>query len=158
MKTPHMLFTALTLAAACASACAAENWKPLWNGKTLDGWHVIGKGEWKIIDGAIRGAHAKEEKEFGHLVSAPLPGFTPEIQGGGGNGLYFRIEEDSVASPASRPKSIGEDAGGLYETMAARGRQSAGRERWFAGAGTMTVSARRPHRRVSTAHERRVER
>ena len=62
MKTPRALIPALALVVACASARAAENWKPLWDDRTLDGWHVIGKGEWKVTDGAIRGTHAKEEK------------------------------------------------------------------------------------------------
>ena len=117
-----MLFTALTLAAACASACAAENWKPLWNDKTLDGWHVIGKGEWKIIDGAIRGAHAKEEKEFGHLVSDKIyQDFTVRLKYKavkGNSGLYFRIEEKGFSGVTGFQAEIDpeKDAGGLYET------------------------------------------
>ena len=69
MKTRRPLFLMLVLLSACASAAAADTWRPLWDGKSLAGWHVIGKGEWKIIDGALRGTHAKEEKEFGHLVT-----------------------------------------------------------------------------------------
>ena len=69
MKIRRTLLTAFALVIVCAATRAAESWKPLWDGKTLDGWHVIGKGEWKVSDGAIRGTHAKEEKEFSHLVT-----------------------------------------------------------------------------------------
>ena len=46
-----------------------EVWKLLWDGKTLNGWHVIGKGEWKTVDGAIHATHSKSVAEFGHLVT-----------------------------------------------------------------------------------------
>ena len=62
MKTLAILLLASTL-----TTIAAE--KPLWDGKSLSGWHVIGKGEWKIEDGAIHGMHVKTEKEFSHLVT-----------------------------------------------------------------------------------------
>lgn len=68
MQTPRALFIVLTLFVASSASRAGEKWKPLWDGKTFDGWHVIGQGEWKIIDGAIRATHAKQEKEFGHIV------------------------------------------------------------------------------------------
>ena len=122
MKTPRALFTALALAAACASAPAAGNWKPLWDGKTLDGWHVIGKGEWKIIDGAIRGTHAKEEKEFSHLVTdQTYRDFTVRLKYKavkGNSGLYFRIEEKGYSGVSGFQAEIDplNDVGGLYET------------------------------------------
>ncbi len=97
MKTLLALFTALAVVAVCASVRAVENWKPLWDAKTLNGWHVIGKGDWKIIDGAIRGTHAKEEKEFSHLVTdKAYKDFTMRLKYKavkGNSGLYFRIEE-----------------------------------------------------------------
>ncbi len=122
MKTLCRFVNALVLAVACTSVRAAENWKPLWNGKTLDGWHVIGKGEWKIVDGAIRGMHAKEEKEFGHLVSdKTYRDFTVRLKYKavkGNSGLYFRIEEKGFSGVTGFQAEIDpdKDAGGLYET------------------------------------------
>src|SRR5437667_11165865 len=42
--------------------------KPLFDGKTLKGWRVIGQGEWKVEDGAIVGRNVPT-RDFGHLVS-----------------------------------------------------------------------------------------
>ena len=49
----------ITLAIAAAlfsSAVSAENWKPLFNGKNLNGWtRVNGKASYTVRDGAIVG-------------------------------------------------------------------------------------------------------
>jgi len=60
---------------------AAERWQPLWDGKTLAGWHVSGKGVWKIEDGALHGTQVKTEKEYGHLVTDKVYGdFTVRLK------------------------------------------------------------------------------
>src|SRR5258706_4763644 len=94
----HMKLTsALILAVLSAAVAFAASWKPLWDGKTLKGWHPIGKGEWKIEDGAIVGTHAASEGEFGHLVTdAVFKDFTVRMKYKtikGNSGFYFRIEE-----------------------------------------------------------------
>jgi hypothetical protein len=156
MRPPRPLFIALVLATAVASARAAEKWKPLWDGKTLDGWHVIGKGEWKIVDGAIRGTHAKEEKEFSHLVTDQVyKDFTVRLKYKavkGNSGLYFRIEEKGYSGVSGFQAEIDpeKDAGGLYET---NGRSWVSQpkpedvKRWFKPGqwNEMTVSARGGH-------------
>src|ERR1051325_259235 len=48
------------LAAITASACMACLWgadgKPMFNGKNLDGWEVLGDGQWTVMaDGALLG-------------------------------------------------------------------------------------------------------
>ena len=122
MKSSHALFTALILVVACASGRGAQHWKPLWDGKTLDGWHVIGKGEWKVVDGAIRGTHAKTEREFSHLVTDKnYRDFTVRLKYKavkGNSGLYFRIEEKGYSGVTGFQAEIDpeKDAGGLYET------------------------------------------
>jgi hypothetical protein len=99
-----------------------RSWKPLWNGKTLDGWHAIGKGTWTIEDGAVVGRHDAAEKEFGHLVSdATYRDFTARItyQAVRGNsGFYFRIAEEGHSGVSGFQAEIDpeRDAGGLYET------------------------------------------
>jgi hypothetical protein len=156
MNAPRTLLIALVLAAACASARAAENWKALWDGQTLMGWHVIGKGEWKIIDGAIRGTHAKEEKDFGHLVTdRTYRDFTVRLKYKavkGNSGLYFRIEEKGFSGVSGFQAEIDpeKDGGGLYET---NGRSWVSQpkpedvKRWFKPGqwNEMTVSARGGH-------------
>lgn len=122
MKTSRVLLCACTVIAAFAAARAAEKWKPLWDGRTLDGWHVIGKGEWKIVDGAIRGTHVKTENEFSHLVTdQSFKDFTVRLKYKavqGNSGLYFRIEEKGFSGVSGFQAEIDptKDAGGLYET------------------------------------------
>ena len=46
----------------------SQSWKPLMDGKTLDGWHAIGGGQWTVEDGSCVG-RANNEKLYGLLVS-----------------------------------------------------------------------------------------
>ena len=52
----HMFkcFAALLLAANLLSAGAKSDWKQLFNGKNLDGWKHVGKGEMTVEDGLIQ--------------------------------------------------------------------------------------------------------
>jgi hypothetical protein len=99
-----------------------RRWLPLWDGKTLNGWHPIGKGEWKIENGAIVGRHSKEEKEYGHLVSdRSLRDFTVRLKYkavAGNSGFYFRSEEKGFSGISGIQAEIDpkQDAGGLYDT------------------------------------------
>ena len=156
MRPPRLLLFFLALFSACTSVRAAENWKPLWNGQTLDGWHIIGKGGWKIIDGALRGMHTMEEKEFGHLVTDKVyRDFIVRLKYKavkGNSGLYFRIEEKGFSGVSGFQAEIDpdKDAGGLYET---NGRSWVSQprpeevRRWFKPGqwNEMTVSARGGH-------------
>jgi hypothetical protein len=105
-----------------AGAACADDWKPLWDGKTLAGWHVIGKGKWTIEEGAIVGRHDAKEPEFGHLVTDAVYGdFTVRLKYKtvtGNSGLYFRIEETGFSGVSGFQAEIDphKDAGGLYET------------------------------------------
>lgn len=155
MKTPLTLFAVLALVVTSTATRAAEKC-PLWDGRTLDGWHVIGKGEWKVIDGAIRGTHAKEEKEFSHLVTDKIyKDFTVRLKYKtvkGNSGLYFRIEEKGFSGVTGFQAEIDpdKDAGGLYET---NGRSWVSQpkpedvKRWFKPGqwNEMTVNARGGH-------------
>jgi 3-keto-disaccharide hydrolase len=156
MKTSQSLLIACTLLSVSLLTHAAEKWKPLWDGKTLHGWHAIGGGEWKIVDGAIRGTHPKEEKQFGHLVTdAVYNDFTVRLKYKavkGNSGLYFRIEEKGFSGVTGFQAEIDpeKDAGGLYET---NGRswvsqpKPADVKRWFKPGewNEMTVSAHGGH-------------
>lgn len=100
----------------------SDAWRPLWDGKTLAGWHVIGKGSWTIEDGAIRGSHVAAEKDFSHLVTDQEFGdFTVRLKFKsvrGNSGLYFRIEETGFSGVSGFQAEIdaSKDVGGLYET------------------------------------------
>jgi hypothetical protein len=117
--SPKVFFAWLALV---ATSFAQSEWKPLWDGKTLNGWHVIGKGSWQVEEGAIVGRHSREEKDFGHLVSDALFGdFVVRLQYktvSGNSGLYFRIDETGFSGVSGFQAEIDplKDAGGLYET------------------------------------------
>jgi uncharacterized protein YqeY len=100
----------------------AQAWKPLWDGKTFNGWHPIGKGDWKIEEGAIHGTHPRGESEFSHLVTdRTFTNFTIRLKYKaikGNSGLYFRIEEKGYSGVSGLQAEIDpeKDAGGIYET------------------------------------------
>jgi hypothetical protein len=99
-----------------------RSWQRIWDGRTLKGWHGIGKGEWEIMDGVIAGKNLANEKQFGHLVTdAAYTDFTVRLKYKaveGNSGLYFRIEEKGFSGVAGFQAEIDpeKDAGGLYET------------------------------------------
>ena len=105
-----------------AEVAAGAKWQPLWDGKTLAGWHEIGKGSWKIEDGAIHATHERTEGQFGHLVTdRTFTDFTVRLRYKavkGNSGLYFRIEEKGASGVSGFQAEIDptHDAGGLYET------------------------------------------
>ncbi|MBM3737473.1 MAG: DUF1080 domain-containing protein [Acidobacteria bacterium] len=41
------------LALLAAAAALAQEWRPLFNGKNLDGWEVKGDGQWRVLAGGI---------------------------------------------------------------------------------------------------------
>jgi len=119
-------FVMLVGIAGVASTARAEEfkgqWKPLWDGKTFKGWHIIGVGTWTIEDGAIVGRKKAEEKEFGHLVSDGIyKDFVVRLKFKavqGNSGFYFRVEEKGHSGISGFQAEIAPDAnsGGLYET------------------------------------------
>ncbi len=99
-----------------------HQWRPIWDGQTLNGWHPIGKGDWKVENGVIHGIHPATEKEFGHLVTDKVfSDFTVRLKYRavkGNSGLYFRIEEKGASGVSGFQAEIDphQDVGGLYET------------------------------------------
>jgi hypothetical protein len=96
--------------------------RPLWDGKSLKGWHVIGKGTWTVEEGVLVGRHPASETEFGHLVTdATWKDFSLRVtfqSVKGNSGLYFRIEEKGFSGVSGFQAEIdpAQDVGGLYET------------------------------------------
>ena len=120
MKSMRFLF--LSLLFSLPFTTTAADWRALWDGKSLQGWHVIGKGQWKIEEGAIRASNVKTEKEFGHLVTdRDYTNFTVRLKYKafkGNSGLYFRIAEKGFSGVTGFQAEIDpeKDAGGVYET------------------------------------------
>jgi hypothetical protein len=63
------LFTSLfCLSLFAASASFAQDWKPLFNGKNLDGWEVRGNSVWTVMDSGVllgQRKHPENENPFG---------------------------------------------------------------------------------------------
>jgi len=56
MTTAFMSLLALVLAAGPPQPAPADKWVELFNGKTLDGWEVVGDGVWMVLrDGTLLG-------------------------------------------------------------------------------------------------------
>lgn len=100
-----------------------RSWKPLWDGRTLQGWEAIGGGRWSVEDGVLRGVSAKDEPRHGHLITreevsdCALRVSYRAVQGN--SGLYFRVDRtgDPVGVAGFQAEIDPErDAGGLYET------------------------------------------
>ncbi|MBL9202072.1 MAG: DUF1080 domain-containing protein [Opitutaceae bacterium] len=120
MKIRFRRFLALLCSSLALSA--AERWQPLWDGNSLAGWNIVGKGTWKIEDGVLHGTNVKSEKDYGHLVTEKIYGdFTVRLKFKslkGNSGLYFRVEGKGFSGVTGFQAEIDatKDVGGLYET------------------------------------------
>jgi hypothetical protein len=100
-----------------------EKWTPLFDGKTLKGWHTIPGGEWKVENGTIVGKSPKSDARHGLLVTdKSYKNFVVRLKYkaiSGNSGLYFRAEEvGGMVGVHGFQAEIdpNKDAGGLYET------------------------------------------
>ncbi|MFT6863273.1 MAG: hypothetical protein ACJAVK_001834 [Akkermansiaceae bacterium] len=124
MKVPIKLLT-LILALASMNALIANTLeeKPLFDGKTLNGWTALPSGTWTVENGAIVGKSPKSEHRHGMLLSdRQYSDFVVTAKFrvlSGDSGFYFRSER--VASNVSVngfqvEVDRSQETGGLYET------------------------------------------
>jgi hypothetical protein len=120
------LVGSLVLACALVSIASATDpqggWKPLFDGKTLTGWHPVGDGKWTVENGAIVG-RANKEKLYGLCVSdRTFKDFTVRFKFkvlSGDSGFYIR----TVIKPPEKANGLqiqvgapGSGVGGIYES------------------------------------------
>jgi hypothetical protein len=108
--------------AGSASTGEPPVWKPLADGKTLNGWHKNGDGQWTIEDGAYVGRSDKA-KLYGHLVSdAQYQDFTVRFDflcPSGDSGFFVRTEmqePDKTLGLQIQVGPLGTGTGGIYES------------------------------------------
>ena len=96
---------------------------PLFDGKTLDGWHTLPGGKWEVREGVIVGTCEKSEPRHGLLVSDKTYGdFTVRLKFRvvqGNSGFYFRSEKvDHAVGVFGFQAEVDNSpaVGGLYET------------------------------------------
>jgi len=113
---------ACVVAGALASDEQSLVWKPLMDGKTLDGWHKVGDGQWTVEGGAFVG-RANNEKLYGLLVSdRTFKNFTVRLKFkclAGDSGFYIR----TIIKPPEKAHGLqiqvgppGTGTGGIYES------------------------------------------
>jgi len=112
----------VTLVVLLLTGCAGAPFVPIFDGETLEGWHALPGGEWKIEDGAIIGTSLASEKRHGLLVTdRQFNDFVAQAEFKvikGDSGFYFRIEETGgrVAVAGFQVEIDNVEPGGLYET------------------------------------------
>ena len=98
-------------------------WRPLFNGRNLEGWHASEGGSWEVNDGIIFGKSEASEPLHGILLTdREFSDFKLKVifkAVKGNSGVYFRVTE--VEAPVRVHGFQAEidprkDTGGLYET------------------------------------------
>lgn len=102
---------------------AKQTFTSLFDGHSLQGWHLIPGGSWQVVNGVIAGTSTKAEKRHGLLVSDKVyKNFTVKLKFRpitGNSGFYFRCEKtDNEVGVHGFQAEIDpeKDSGGLYET------------------------------------------
>ncbi len=100
-----------------------QNFKPLFNGKSLSGWNAMPGGKWEVRNDAILGTSKQSEKRHGILLSdRKYSDFIIKIKfrvNQGNSGFYFRTEKvKSAVSVNGFQVEVdnSQKTGGLYET------------------------------------------
>jgi hypothetical protein len=110
------------LACSCAApgAAADPDWKPLFNGKDLDGWVATGSAVWRAVDGVIAGGQEGDPKRAGVLATRELYQdfelsleFLIDEHGKYNSGIYIRNDPGSTGQ-ATYQINIGRGAAGEY--------------------------------------------
>jgi hypothetical protein len=104
-------------------AAGEAKFVPLFDGKTLSGWHALPGGSWEVKDDMIVGTSTKSERRHGLLASDKTYGdFTARLKFRvvkGNSGFYFRSERVKHAVGVNGFQAeVANDlsVGGLYET------------------------------------------
>jgi hypothetical protein len=112
----------LPLLGLASAAFADDTWKPLFDGKTLDGWHSVGDGKWTVEDGVIVG-RADREKLYGLLFSDDeFDDFDVRFKFkvvSGDSGFYIRAifkDPDQAHGNQVQVGRSGSGVGGIYES------------------------------------------
>lgn len=128
-----------------------HEWKPAWDGKTMEGWSRSGGGTWTIEDGAIHAQSAPADPRVGFLISdRSFKDLTARVKfkiAKGNSGFFFRANKSNLAGYEAEIDAT-KGTGGLYE---------AGGRKWITAPADNAVSkANDWNDLVVSAHGRRV--
>jgi len=71
-------------------------WKPLFDGKTLNGWKPTGEGKWEVVDGAIKGTNVASGKGGLLVTDKEYDDLTVRLRFKavkGNSGFFFRLAD-----------------------------------------------------------------
>ena len=121
----NSLFFTLVITIGLSSCVGSRfrEWQPLFDGKTLNGWHALPGGNWEVENGIIMGTSEQSDTLHGLLVTDSIyKDFELRIKfraEKGNSGLYFRVKEvGGLYGVEGLQAEIhpSEGVGGLYET------------------------------------------
>ena len=94
----------------------------IFDGKTLNGWEIVGGGKWTVSRGVLKGECSKTDDQGILLYEKPVKDFTAHLQfkiAGGNSGFYFRAEkinEQPLVKGMQAEIDAIEDVAGIWET------------------------------------------
>jgi Domain of Unknown Function (DUF1080) len=114
LKRPSMLALVVGLFVFAASAVhlpsaalsqTGDGWTQLFDGKTLDGWNMVGESNWRVEDGAIV-ADKRTSKTPAHLVSkAKYKDFMVYVEfwssDDANSGIFLRCQDPAMITDRS---------------------------------------------------------
>jgi hypothetical protein len=116
------VFVLPAVAVRAADSPDAGDWKPLFDGKTLTGWHHFGEGKWVVEDGAIVGRTDRAAKLYSLLISDGVY-FDFDIRFKfksikGNSGFYIRTvtQDPDMAHGLQIEVDPRHNSGGIYES------------------------------------------
>lgn len=99
-----------------------DEWVSLFDGKTLEGWHQVGDGQWVVEDGAIVGKTQAAAKLYGLLVSDAVYSDLAvrfkfkSIKGNSGFYIRMELEKPDKAHGLQIEVDPRNSTGGIYES------------------------------------------
>lgn len=116
------IFLMLTVFLSVAVFAGSGDWKPLFNGKSLDGWKIHGTEKWYVEDGLLVCESGPDEK-YGYLSTEKFyDNFELELEflqeADGNSGVFFRstFEGTKVSGWQVEVAPPNHDTGGIYES------------------------------------------
>ncbi|MFA7489799.1 MAG: DUF1080 domain-containing protein, partial [Mariniphaga sp.] len=112
----------LTLVIFGQAFAAGGSWKPLFNGKNLDGWKIHGTEKWYVDNGLLI-CESGPDKEYGYLSTEKFYDdfelklqFLQEADGNSGVFLRSTFEGTKVSGWQVEVAPPNHDTGGIYES------------------------------------------
>jgi len=108
------------IASGLLTSASAGEWRPLFDGKSLEGWAQIGSAKWAVVDGAIVGGQDGDPKRAGLLATKEqFQDFELELEfmidehGKYNSGVYLRNDPENAARTGYQV-NIGRGVAGEY--------------------------------------------